>query len=482
MRKDILIIPILLAFYWLASLYLHPQSVVGPDEPGYFDPAASWHLGQGFTSGAWYAQTDNEFFAGNLPLHHILLKYWFDVFGFSPLSARTFSFSLVSLAFCLFWIALRRLNWMNSCWLTIASGCVLLSESTYYVSLSGRPDAITVLLASATLLAFTLPISCIAGALLFLCGFLSALAGLQLAAASAFILLLALVLTKWKLLDQVVAFALGGIVGGVSLLVVYDSNGVLPAFVASVLPNTSAGNFSIYRYTGFWLDRSLLLIWLAGIGILILSFFLRKGDSKQLRTAVAAGLLLFGLPLFLLVLGKFSSSYTWMPIWAGVPVMAWWGMQVRTVQHEKLITSSLALALCAAAALGGYPRITLKYLFDPMPSSFQAMENLACKYIKPDDVVVYSSSAFYAVKPRAKRCFYANWYPKAMSDKDKRAANKAIIDTKRAEELKEQFGEKWNPVGEPDKVIVGRFLRAPLIDYIQTYERVSPVVDQGELQ
>src|SRR5690349_18811487 len=50
------------------------------DEVMYSDPAVNLHLGNGFTSTAWYAQSSNEFLAGNVPLHSLLLCAWIKLF------------------------------------------------------------------------------------------------------------------------------------------------------------------------------------------------------------------------------------------------------------------------------------------------------------------------------------------------------------------------------------------------------------------
>jgi len=471
--KQAFIIPTsLLAVYWLANLYLHPQFVVGPDEPGYFDPAASWHLGQGFTSGAWYAQTDNEFFAGNLPLHHIAAKYWFDLLGFSPLSSRSFNWALISIAVFLYWWSLKRLQWLSTLWLSIVVAVALLSEGTLYASLSGRPDAITILLSTFTLFAFTLQKGPIAGSLLFLSGLLTALAGLQLAAASAFVLAVAFIFTKRATFKQTACFAIGGATGVLALVIFYDLNDVLPAFFASILPNTTAGNASIYTYTGFWLDRSLLIIWLCGLAMLIFAFFNRKTHPAQFHCSLAVAFILFGLPLYLLLLGKFSSSYTWMPIWAGLPAFGLWAMRIRHMPSGRVLSLILAIFLCSSAILGGYPRIVFKHLFDPQPSSFQVIDATAERYIAPDDVVLYSSSAFYAVKPRAARCFYINWYPNVMTENDANAITVVVLDEQRALHfIKEHPQDNWQPIGDPIEVRVGRFLRSPLIHKLQFYRK-----------
>src|SRR5688572_1207108 len=83
------ILTALLGVYALLSFLSLGWYPVFIDEPGYSDPSASLLLGQGFTSGAWYAQGYEGFWAGNVPLHQACLYLWMKVFGFSLVAVRS---------------------------------------------------------------------------------------------------------------------------------------------------------------------------------------------------------------------------------------------------------------------------------------------------------------------------------------------------------------------------------------------------------
>src|SRR4051794_5004944 len=65
----------------LATYWWH--YAVWTDEVMYTDPAVNFVLDKGFISTAWYHQSENAFWAGNVPLYQFLLVGWMKCFGFS---------------------------------------------------------------------------------------------------------------------------------------------------------------------------------------------------------------------------------------------------------------------------------------------------------------------------------------------------------------------------------------------------------------
>ena len=76
----------------------------------YTDPAANFSFGAGFTSTAWYAQRYDAFWAGNVPLHALLLGAWLKLVPFGPSGVRSLNFLLVALAVVFFWRASERVE------------------------------------------------------------------------------------------------------------------------------------------------------------------------------------------------------------------------------------------------------------------------------------------------------------------------------------------------------------------------------------
>ena len=102
-RETILVLGLLLIVLLvnLATALRYPA--VWMDEAMYTDPAANLVMGNGFTSTAWYDQTSDRFWAGNTPLHELILSGWIKFFGFSPLSVRAINYIWLVLGAFLVW-------------------------------------------------------------------------------------------------------------------------------------------------------------------------------------------------------------------------------------------------------------------------------------------------------------------------------------------------------------------------------------------
>src|SRR4051794_38754213 len=83
----ILVLTIVFLIANLLTASLSPT--VWVDEVLYADPAIRLLERGTFSSSGWYAQSKEEFWAGNVPLHQILLYGWIRLFGVSPTSVRS---------------------------------------------------------------------------------------------------------------------------------------------------------------------------------------------------------------------------------------------------------------------------------------------------------------------------------------------------------------------------------------------------------
>src|SRR2546422_11523965 len=97
------VIGLLFCFLLLNLLTSTRYPYVWIDEVMYSDPAVNLYLGNGFTSSAWYAQPSTEFWAGNVPLHTLLLYLWLKLFGFSILSVRSLNCVYMTACCWLLW-------------------------------------------------------------------------------------------------------------------------------------------------------------------------------------------------------------------------------------------------------------------------------------------------------------------------------------------------------------------------------------------
>src|ERR1700722_10440791 len=175
-RREFLLLILLVAVFFLANWLTADKSpVVWTDEVMYADPAINLYQGHGFTSGAWYAQTLEKFWAGNVPLYHFVLFGWLKLFVFTLVSVRSLHYLLVGLAAIVAWDAVRRLGLIRKpSHRLVFCLLVLLSSASIYAYRMARPESLCMLLLASALWAFS-----IRGRLLRL--FLVALSGLLLA-------------------------------------------------------------------------------------------------------------------------------------------------------------------------------------------------------------------------------------------------------------------------------------------------------------
>ncbi len=72
-RSEGWIVTTLCLAFLLQALWAVNLVPVWPDEVMYSDPPVNLYLGHGFVSRGWHFQTGAEFWAGNVPLHELLL-------------------------------------------------------------------------------------------------------------------------------------------------------------------------------------------------------------------------------------------------------------------------------------------------------------------------------------------------------------------------------------------------------------------------
>ena len=236
---------VVLVAFNMATAMLYPN--IWCDEAMYSDPAINLATGKGFNSGSWYAQTSDRFYAGNTPLHPLVLSVWVRAFGFSPLSVRTINYLyLASGTFCLWWYSVRtgfitKFKWHALMVVLLATG-----SSISFSYRSARPDMIGFFLMALGLCATTIPSAVWRNGVLFALGILLPWAGLQLCPLLLIFALIVFAVWGWRR-----AFPLGvaGVGAGVGLLALYwyyTSHGVWIEFMASVAPH-AAGRATALR-------------------------------------------------------------------------------------------------------------------------------------------------------------------------------------------------------------------------------------------
>jgi len=443
--------------------------IVWPDEPGYTDPAASFYLGQGFTSGAWYAQDHNAFWAGNVPLYQFLLIVVYSVFGFSLEATRVPSFIMTGAACFLLWFAFRKTGIVQKRWigfLMLAS--LLLAEGTMYASHLGRPDGLAFLLLAsgvAAILVFERNARLIA---ILVISALLPWTGLQVVVAAGILVAAALITLRKRFICEALA-SLAGVTLGVSLLMLfYWKNGVLADFAASVLPHTGYAEKSAYALTGFYKDRSLLLIAVASLWACVVSLRGWRSIANAEKLYVYwLVVVVFFTPVALLLMGKFSMHYTWIPLAGGIVLLAAWMSKVHLGKTSLVV---ITVIICLSA-LAGVPRKIIVALLNPGAVHHQQVAQFVQDRIRPGEFIFYSAPTYYAVKPIADRAFYSNWYVLAITPAEAEKVSVLLIEPRQLDRVVNAVGGSWKIVGEPLELVVPREPLPPIKTSIAEYRR-----------
>jgi hypothetical protein len=447
---------ILVLVFFLVNFFTADKSPVAwTDEVMYEDPAVNLYQGHGFTSGAWYAQTLDKFWAGNVPLYQFVLCGWLKLFSFSLIAVRSLHYLLVGLAVIIAWAAVRRLGLIRApshrllfCLL------VLLGSASTYAYRMARPESLCMLLLASALWAFSLEGRPTRLALLALFGVLLVCTGLQM---GPYLFLLCgifwFVGPRELRLECAVLFA--GCVAALGLLFAfYSCHGVWQDFIQSIRLHTVANKgLHVDVITGYG----------SGLAEKIKSFPGRYGDYSTVALLLAAGLmcwrlgrarllrnpspLLFGVLAALIVpaalhfIAVFNLYYSWLaytPLALGV---------CAELNRQNLLPPAPRLKpgvlfLLTLACLIGLPRRLAVAAFEWRARSYEPVMNLAAPYVPPDAVVFSEQAAYYAAKQHAATVILPTYFP-VIRDEDKARITVAIVRDTSTAKLAHDFGGEW---------------------------------------
>jgi hypothetical protein len=399
----------MLAAYALLSFVSLRWYQVFVDEPAYTDPAASLLTGQGFTSGAWYAQGYEGFWAGNVPLHQACLYLWMKVFGIGQVAVRSLNILFVVAGVGLLWAAVKRLGILKTPGIRLATIALILCShaGAVWVDL-GRPDAICVALAGLTLFAFSLENRSWRFTLLGLAGAATPWAAIPLALVIGFAGVVLLLCWRTRFLGEVLCLAAGGLAGTVALLALYQSQGVLDAFLQSILPHSSFFARQIHcipppvaglkQRLGGLLDYTLLCLIAASAFGWLASW--REREARPLL--VLSFLSLAGVPLLLAGAGVFPIYYAWFALVPGlVALMALWE---RGLIRKRLLQAGLLVSL-ACLVLLGFPRVWATGFLYRADDVNGRSERFVASVLHADDLVLTQPQAWYGAKASASKVY-----------------------------------------------------------------------------
>lgn len=433
------------------------------DEVAYTQPAANACLGRGFTSTAWPFQPKDAFWAGNVPLHPLLLNVWFKAFGFGICQTRSFGYVLWSLAVFFFCLAVRRFGWVTKpkvlCLLVLLS---FFGRGVTFAYRSARYEPLAVLLVSLCLLAFSIrPALWRHLAILLVCSFFLP-ACLALGPFCVLMSALLLLISRGKLFKELVMVGAGMVVGLAALFLFYNHFGVWDDFLRAVkgtgqvhynqpaFPQVQASFASILARKGadslrvLVADKSSLILMLA---IVLLLAAREKGTGLQRRSLPVFALMVFTVvPIGLLLFYKFPIYYWWMRY---LPLCLVFTTLVETVPL-RIGTAKLSLLVAGtlfAVSVSGLPGRLLVAGLDLRERDYGRVEDFVRNSVEPQDIVFADHQAFYPLQKLNVTAYYPLYLPQ-ISPQQAAAINLLVIDPSWLPELKQKFGGDWERTGK----------------------------------
>jgi hypothetical protein len=366
-------------------------------------------IGQGFTSGAWYAQGYESFWAGNVPLYQGILACWMKWFGTGIVAVRSLNILFVVGGVSMLWAALKKLNILSTSGVRLATMALILCSHAGAVWVNiGRPDAIGFTLMAFLLWAFSRDQSKVRLPLLALAAALAPWAAIPLALVVGFAGVAILLFYRARYRTEFVFVALGGVMGTVTLLALYQSQGVLDDFFQSIFPHSSffADQIrcipppvgGIKQRMGGLTDYTLLCVFAATAFA-----WLGSWRNPQVRALLAFSLLsLAGVPIFLGGVGVFPMYYAWFAFVPGlIALMALWESgEIR----QPLLRVGILAALGCLVMIGSLRILVTGFIYRADDVNGKA-ERFVDSVLNENDVVLTQPQAWYGAKMSAHRVY-----------------------------------------------------------------------------
>ncbi len=500
LRLEILGLAVLLLLFLLlgcltaSRLPELPSAMI--DEILFTDPAANLYLGHGFTSSAWFAQTQDKFWAGYPPLYPFLLSLWMHCVGFTLAASRTLNYLLGTIAGFLLWFALFRLRWIKLPIARITLVALFLTKlNDIFETHTGRPDGLAVLLSVAVLLTYSIQRLPLRYRLLICLGVLFPLTGLQLIPYAGLVGGLLLLYHRKAIAKEVIALAIGILLGGLCLYILYSVNGVWLDFINSIRNNPSfkVDHDFLQRFStknwfarGIYRDSLYQLLWILLLGIsgdrlLKRRFQLRSGLSFGL----AAGLVI---PLGMMLASCYPIYYGWMAFLPVAIVLCaelecaelelgsrrgWAG---KSLNQIRMTIVSLALAFC----LIGYPLKLTDLLMDWNALDYSQVEALVDRHVSRNDWVLCHEASYYAAKQKA-AAVITNVYLRVIPPQDAAKVSVLIINPESDWKIISKLGGDWDLSGEKLQIKSTNLLGIPKTSVkLKVYKRKKALGVQAQ--
>lgn len=470
-RERLLLGAMLLLFVALNLATGSLSPTVWMDEVMYADPAVNFVRDGRFVSTAWYQQTGDAFWAGNVPLHEVLLIPWISAFGVSPLAVRSINYVLAALgAALLWWAAARQQAPATPAGRLALVALALLGNGIAFSYRSGRPDMAGFALLAALFLAATVTAAERRRPALLLIGALLPVAGLHYLAYLCLVAGASRLFLRTSVIDLAMPLA-GAACGLAGLAVLYASQGVAGDFVASVTHHMAGGAELGQRLLGvfgaYGADKS----YLALLPVILVALWLGWPGMESHRRPLAAAAIAVALavPGVLHVLGKFPIYYGWM---AYLPLV-FACVLLAEGQGGRGVFAAVGLLVLAT---GLPPRLGLAAL-ERANRDYAPVEAFVARQLGPADVAYVSFAAYYPAKRSAGRVYFPPHAP-MLREEDKRAVTVLILIAPDIPAARDVFGTGWRRIAALTSVTpasswlrdVMPFRLAPLYD-LAVYRR-----------
>ncbi len=454
----------------------------GWDEVMFIDPAIRLYSGQGFNSSAWFAQTQNEFWAGYPPFYTFLLYLYIKIFGLSIGVSRIVNATLAIITVTLIWHATIRFKLISSARVRIL--LVALLTGIIGVGLdyrSGRPDILMALLVTSAFWICSLNAGLIRYSLLIFIGFLLPWSGLAIIAYTIVLGSILILFLRRNIIKEILAVISGVIIGGATLFSFYQGFGVWDVFVSSIINNPSITIYKTSFLNSLGLrDRGFLMLGFVVIVIFAWKTISKNNSFKSPATFGLASMIL--IPLGMFYLGAYPKYYAWMTsiplaicicaelsrlskpssnfllcsillffmsgnygLLIFIPVIFYFCFKLVSLFKLDLNMklSSLLVAISFLLWLNAPPIRAFDLMANWDHLDYSPVQNFVRKSVKPTDWVMTDFLPYYAVRQEAAVTMY-DFYLKAMPNFEKEKVSVLIVQAdKDVRKIIETLGGNW---------------------------------------
>ncbi len=400
-KSVISLVGIAFTAFLLINVYTAERSpVVWQDEVALVDPAVNLSQGNGFTSTAWW-QTGDRFFAGNAPLHSMLLYPWISLFGVNATATRSLNYVLILGVVSVLSLGLRRLDLVRTTRARVLFAVlVLCGYGVTFSYRSGRYDCVGMLIISGIFASLAIKRRRVRFVVALFLAALIPWAGLQLIPYVAMMSLLLLVLRGKGAIPDVLAVVAGGILGSLALAAFFMQHGVWNDFlIACKIQSGARLPFShrlIRLIVAQVVDPSAVLLLFALVIVAIASIKRREGPRQS---AAKVGVLVGAfLPCAMGFIGRYTCYYSWM---AFIPMAAAFASAIERPKAGRFV-KGIAVAIAILACGVGLPARLLVVCLEWDLRNVARVEKFVASHIRPTDQVFSIYEAYYPAKALAK--------------------------------------------------------------------------------